>query len=93
MCVTLVVYCKSGVCFFATLCVPSLMPSQCTVASLSYDLTDKVILIDEVSTVRFVAARLSPLKEYCAPIVRSSGDVTLRQESPPVRLFGNLVVD
>ena len=30
--------------------------------------------------VRFVAARLSLLKEYCAPIVHTPGDVTSRQE-------------
>ena len=63
------------------------------VAALSYDFTDEVILTDEVSTVRFVAARLSPFKEYCAPIVRTLGDVTSRQESQPVSLSGNLAVD
>ena len=81
MCVILVVYCASCVCYFATSCVPSLTPSQCTVADLSYDFTDEVILTDEVSTARFVAARLPPLKEYRAPIVRIPGDVTSRQES------------
>ena len=50
------------------------MPSQCKVAALSDDFTD------QVSTVRFVAARLSPLKEYRAPIVRTPGDLTSRQE-------------
>ena len=43
-------------CYFATSCVPSLTPSQCTVAALSNDFTD------EVSTIKFVAARSSPLK-------------------------------
>ena len=55
------------------------MPSSCTFAVLSYDFT--VILTDEVSTVRFVAARLSPFQVYRAPIVRTPGDVTSRQES------------
>ena len=83
MCVILVVYCKSCVCYVATSCVHSLTPSQCTVSTLSYNFTDEVILTDEVSTgtVKFVAACLSPLKEYRAPIVRTSGDVTSRQES------------
>ena len=81
MCVILVVYCKSCVCYFATSCVPSLMPSPCTVAALSYDFVDEVILTDEASTVRFVAAQLSPLKEYRVSIVRTPGDVTSRQES------------
>ena len=71
-----VVCCTSCVCYFATLYAPSLTPSPCAVAALFYDFTDKVILTDEVSTVRFVAARLSPLKEYRAPIVRTPGDVT-----------------
>ena len=61
-------------CYFATSCVPSLTPNR-TVATLSNDFTD------EVSTVKFVAARLSPLKEFRAPIVRTPGDVTSRQES------------
>ena len=74
MCVILVFYCTSCVCYFATSCVPSLTPSQCNVAALSDDFTD------QVSTVRFVAARLSPLKEYRAPIVRTPGDLTSRQE-------------
>ena len=69
------------------------MSSQFTVAALSYGFTNEVRSTDEVSTVRFVAARLSPFKEYRAPIVRTPGDVTLRQESPPVRLFGNVAVD
>ena len=51
------------------------MPSSCTVAALPYDFTDKVILTDEVFTVRFVAARLFPFKIYRAPIVRTPGDV------------------
>ena len=55
--------------------------------------TDEVILTDEVSTIRFVAARLSPLKEYCVSIVCTPGDVTSRQESWPTWLFGNLAVD
>ena len=97
MWVILVVFCKSCVCYFATACVPSLTPSltpsQCTVATLSHDFTDKVLLTDEVSTVRFVAARLSPLKEDRASIARTPGDVTLRQESQPVSLSGNLAVD
>ena len=70
MCVILVVYCTSSVCYFATSCVPSLMPSPCTVAALFDD------FIDEVSTVRFVAPWLSPFKEYRAHIVRIPGDVT-----------------
>ena len=65
--------------FVCTYC--SLTPSQCTVAALSYDFTDEVIIADEVSTVRFVATRLSPLKEYCASIVHTPGDITSRQES------------
>ena len=81
MCVIMVVYCKSCVYYFETSCVPSLTPSSCTVAALSYDFTDEVLLTDEVSTIRFVAARLSPLKEYRAPIVRTPGKVTSRQES------------
>ena len=80
-------------CYFATSCVPNLTPSQCAVAALSYDFTDEILLTDEVSTVRFVAARLSPLKGYRASIVRTPGDVTSRQESQPVWLFGNLAVD
>ena len=79
--VILVVYCKSCVCYFATSCVPSLTPSPCTVAALSYDFVDEVILTDEVSTVRFVAAWLSSLKEYRVSTVRTTGDVTSRQES------------
>ena len=71
-------------CYFATLCFPSLTPSQCTVTALFCDFTDEVILTDEVSTIRFVAARLSPLKECRASIVRTLGDVTSRQESQPV---------
>ena len=41
------------------------------------------ILTEEVSTVRIVAAQLSPyvLKNVVAPIVRTPGDVTSRQES------------
>ena len=93
MCVILVVYCESCVCYFETFCVPSLTPSQCTVASLSYDFTDGVILTDEVSTVRFATARLSPLKEYRAPRVCTPGDVTSRQKSKPVWPSGNLAVD
>ena len=68
-------------CYFATSCVLSLTPSQCTVAALSSDFIDGEILADEVSTVKFVAARLSPLKELRAPIVRMPGDATSRQES------------
>ena len=74
------------------MCVPSLTPSSCTVAALSCDFTDVVILTDEVSAIRFVAARLSPFKVYCAPIVRTPGDVTSRQESKPAWLSGNLDV-
>ena len=81
MCVILVVYCASYVCYFATSCVPSLTTSPCTVAALSDDFTVEVILTDEVSTIRLVAAQLSPLKEYRAPIVRTPGDVTSCQES------------
>ena len=55
------------------------MPSSCTFAVLPYDFT--VMLTDEVHTVRFVAARLSPFKVHRAPIVRTPGDVTSRQES------------
>ena len=90
MCVILVVYCKSCVCYFATSCVSSLTPSSCIVAALPYDFTDEVILTDEVSIVRFVAARLSPFKVYHASIVRSPGDVTSRQKSKPAWLSGNL---
>ena len=61
--------------------VPSLTSSPCTVAALCYDFTDQVLLTDEVSIVWFVDAWLSPLKEYRAPIVRTPGDVTSRQES------------
>ena len=75
------VYWMSCVCYFATLGVPSLTPSHCTVAALFDDFTDEVILTDEVSTVRFVAARLPLLKEYRASIVCTPGDVTSRQES------------
>ena len=81
MCVILVIYCTSCDRYFATLCIPSLTPSLCTVAALSDDFTNEVILTDEVSTVRFVAPRLSPLKEYRAPIVRTSGDVALCQDT------------
>ena len=87
MCKILFIYCTSCVCYFATSCVLGLTPSQCTVAALSCDFTE------EVSTVKFVAARLSPLKEYHAAIVRTPGDGTSRRESQPVRLFGNLAVD
>ena len=69
MCVILVVYRKSCVCYFTTSNIPSLTPSLSTVAALSNDFTGEIILIDEVFTVRFVAAKLSPLKEYRAPIV------------------------
>ena len=94
MCVILVFLLLLAVfCYFATSCVPSLTPSQCSVAALSYDFTDEVILTDEVSTVRFVAAWLPPLKEYRAPIVRTPGDATSRQECQPAWLFGNLAVD
>ena len=68
------------------------MPSSCTVAALPYDFTDEVKLTDEVSTVRFVAARLSPFKVYRAPIVPTLGDVISRQESKPAWLSGNLAV-
>ena len=77
---------------FASSCVPSLTPSSRTVAALPNDFTDEAILTDEVSTVRFVAARLSPFKVYRAPIVRTPGDVTSRQESKPAWLSGNLAV-
>ena len=50
-------------------------------AALPYDFADEVMLTDEVHTVRFVAARLSPFQVYRAPIVHTPGDVTLRQES------------
>ena len=66
--------------------------SSLTVAALPYDFTDEVILTDEVPTVRFVAARLSPFKVYRAPIVRTPGDLTSRQESKPACLSGNLAV-
>ena len=92
ICVILVVYCKSCVCKFANSCVPSLTPSSCTIAALPYDYTDEVILTDEVSTVGFVAAWLSPFKVYRAPIVRTTDDVTSRQESKPAWLSGNLAV-
>ena len=81
MCVILVVYCKSCVCSFATSCVPSLTPSLRTFAALPYNFADEAMLTDEVSTVRFVAARLSSFQVYRAPIVRTPGDVTSRQES------------
>ena len=90
----LVVYCKSCVCYFATSCIPSLMPSPCTVAALSYDFTNEVPVLstDEVSTVRSVAARLSPLKEYsyssyssharrCNPTPEISACMAFRQSS------------
>ena len=73
--------------------MPSLTPSQCTVAALSYNFTDEEILTDEVCTVRFVAALLSPLEEHRALIIRTPDDVTSRQESKPVWLSGNLAVD
>ena len=69
------------------------MPSQCTVVALSYDFADDVILTEQASTVRFVAARLSSLKEYRAPIVCTPGEVTSLQESQPVWLSGNLAMD
>ena len=77
---------------FATSCIPSFMPSSRAVAALPYDFTDKIILTDEVSTVRFVAAWLSPFKVYRAPIVRTPGDVTSCQESKPAWLSSNLAV-
>ena len=86
MCVIIVVYCTSCVCYFKSSCVPRVMPSPCMVAALSDNFTD------EVSTVRFVAARLSPLKEYRALRVRTPGDVTSRQKSQPLWLSGNLAV-
>ena len=55
-------------------------PSPRTIAALSDNFTDEVILTDEVSTVRFVAAWLSPLEENRAPIVRTPGDVISLQE-------------
>ena len=67
-------------------------PSSCTVAVLPYDFTNEVILTDEVFTVSIRAARLSPLKKYRAPIVRTPGDVNSRQESKPEWLSGNLAV-
>ena len=75
MCVILIFYCSSCVCYFAISCVPSLMLSPCTIAALSDDFTD------EVSIVKFVTAQLYPLKEYPAPIVCTLGNVTSRQES------------
>ena len=65
------------------------------VAALSYDFIKEVdlLLTDEGSTVRFIAARLYPLKEYRAPLVRTPGDVSSRQESQAVWLSGNLAVD
>ena len=89
----LVVYCKSCACYFATSCVLSLTLSQFTVAALFYDFTDEVLLTDAVSTVRFVAARLTLLKEYRAPLVRTSDDLTLRQEPQLVWISGDLAVD
>ena len=77
---------------FATSYVTSLTPSSHIFAALPYDFIDKVILTDEVSTVRFVAAPLSPFKVYSAPIVSTPGDVTSRQESKPAWLSGNLAV-
>ena len=69
--------------YLATSCVPSLTPSPYTVAALSDDFTNEVLIIftDEVSTVRFVAVCVSLLKKYRASIVRTPGDVTSRQES------------
>ena len=93
MCVILLGCCKSCAFYYATSCIPSLTPSQCSVAALSYDFTDEVLLTDKASTLRFVAAWLSPLKEYCAPIVRMPGNIALRQESQLVWLYGNLAVD
>ena len=61
-------------------------------ASLPYDFTDEVIFTDEVSAVRFVAARLSPFKVYRSPVVRTPGDGTSRQESKPAWLSSNLAV-
>ena len=81
MCVILVVYCKSCACLFATSGVPSLTHSFRIFAALPYDFTDEVRVTEEVSTVRFVAARLSLFKVYRAPIVRTPGDVTSRQDS------------
>ena len=52
----------------------------------------EVKLTDEVSTVRFVAAQLSPFKVYRAPIVRTPGDVISREESKPAWLSGNLAM-
>ena len=43
-----------------------------------HDFTDELLLTDEISTVRFVAAQLSPLNGYRDPIVCTPGDVTLR---------------
>ena len=45
MCVILVVYYKSCVCYFATLRAPSLTSSQFTIAALSYDFTDEVFTV------------------------------------------------
>ena len=50
------------------------LPVYCCCFVLSYDCTDKVILTDEVSTARFIAACLSPLKEFRAALVRTPGD-------------------
>ena len=93
MCVILVVYCTTCVCYFATSCVSSLTPSPRIIATLFDDFTDEVILTDKVSTVRFVVARLSLPKKYHAAIVRMPGEVTSRQESKPVWLSENLAVD
>ena len=67
-------------------------PSSRNVATLPNDFTDVVILTDEVSTVKFVAARLFSFQVYRAPIVRTPGDVTSRQESKPAWLSGNLAM-
>ena len=72
MCVILVVYCTSCVCYLATSCVPSLTPSLCTVAALSNDFTDEVILSECVY--RKVCSRSAiSLKECHVPIVRMPG--------------------
>ena len=95
MCVILIVYYELCLlfCNFVRPQFAARFLSQCTIATLFDDFTDEVMLTDEVSTVRFVVARLYPLKEYRVPIVGMPRDVNLCQESQPVWLSGNLALN
>ena len=68
MWVILVVCCTSCVCYFATLCVPSLTSSQCTVAVISNDFTVTSLILTDGVIYRQVCSRsaISTKKKSCA---------------------------